>query len=50
MDLRVTITDENQEVLQDVTIYQEGSDSEGAAEIIRLISSAFTIEDNDDDA
>ena len=47
MDLRITITDENDEILERVTVYQDGSDREGAAEIIELIEHRFETEDDD---
>ena len=43
MDLRIIIIDENDDILETTTIYQDGSDSEGAAIIIDWIESNFTI-------
>lgn len=37
MDLWITITDENNDVLNCVNIYQDGSDFEGAEEIIEWL-------------
>lgn len=47
MDLRISITDENGDELESCTIYQDGSDSEGAERIIEMISSEFYIEEFD---
>ncbi len=44
MDLRVKITDENGDKLQDVVIYQDGSDSEGAARIATFIRHTFDVD------
>lgn len=41
MDLRIQISDENDEVLGEVTIYQDGSDSEGTEEIIQWIEQNY---------
>lgn len=49
MDLRIVILDENREILEDVTVYQDGSDREGAAEIVGLIGAVFTLEKEDGD-
>ncbi len=48
MDLRILITDENNEVRWRGTVYQDGSDSEGAEKIGQLIGQAFTLEDKED--
>lgn len=48
MDLRITITDENSDTLEQVTIYQDGSDSEGAAKIIDFIRQEFVIEGDEE--
>ena len=37
MDLYITITDENDDILRKVNIWQDGSDSEGADEIAEWI-------------
>jgi len=44
MDLRITITDENQDTLWQGTIYQDGSDSEGAVLIAHWIEQRFTMD------
>lgn len=44
MDLRIVISDENSEVLARTVIYQDGSDSEGANEIIEFISQRFVVD------
>jgi hypothetical protein len=41
MDLRITIIDENSEILEQVVIYQDGSDSEGAAKIVSFLRQSF---------
>ena len=45
MDLKIVITDENDEVLQQFSIYQDGSDAEGASNIKELLKMDFIIED-----
>ena len=47
MDLRIKITDEDDEIRGYVTIYQDGSDSEGADKIIDWIKGNFTTEGAD---
>ncbi len=47
MDLRITITDENSDIREQVTIYQDGSDSEGAARIVAWIAAHFTMDTGD---
>ncbi len=48
MDLRVNITDEDGVLLERVVIYQDGSDSEGAKQIVEMIEQRYeTKEDND---
>jgi len=37
MDLRIKITDENNEIRADIEIYQDGSDSEGVEKIVAAI-------------
>lgn len=44
MDLRIVISDENGEVLEDFSVYQDGSDSLGAQRIVRMIASEFQVE------
>lgn len=44
MDLRITITDENGDALEDITVYQDGSDSEGAKRIVEMIAGEFQVE------
>jgi hypothetical protein len=44
MDLRIKITDENDFVLQDITVYQDGSDSDGAETIAAFIRASFDID------
>tara|TARA_R110000851_G_scaffold78707_4_gene173620 strand:+ start:1149 stop:1511 length:363 start_codon:yes stop_codon:yes gene_type:complete len=41
MDLYVNITDENGDALGHVNIYRDGSDSEGAANIVNMINNAY---------
>ena len=41
MDIKITITDENDYELDTIKIYQDGSDSEGAALIRAYIEQAF---------
>lgn len=50
MDLRIQIRDENDEVLRELTVYQDGSDSEGADTIAEMIAAEFDVEgENEDD-
>ena len=42
MDLTITIKDENGEVLESTNIYQDGSDSEGAKEVILWIEDNYS--------
>lgn len=49
MDLQVDICDENGDILQTVTIYQDGSDSEGAKQIRDWIVATFDTDDEDED-
>lgn len=44
MDLRITISDENGEVLEDFNVYQDGSDSEGAKRIVQMVAGEFLVE------
>ena len=44
MDLRIKITDENNDTLQNITVYQDGSDSEGAETIAAFIRASFDID------
>jgi hypothetical protein len=48
MDLYITISDENGDVLRDINIYRDGSDSEGADNIINMIREAYADDDDDD--
>lgn len=41
MDIYVTITDENGDCLNCVNIYQDGSDSEGAEEIVEWLLNGY---------
>lgn len=50
MDLRITITDEDTETLEEVTIYQDGSDSEGAAQIVAYLQRTFRTEEGAEDS
>ena len=50
MDLYITITDENGDQLERLNVYQDGSDSEGAADIADYIASKYSLEPLDDDA
>ena len=47
MDLRIHITDENNVIMEYLVIYQDGSDSEGTAQISKWIRSKFDVEDED---
>lgn len=47
MDLYITISDENGDVLRDINIYRDGSDSEGADNIINMIREAYADDDDD---
>ena len=49
MDLRITITDENNDVRWEGTIYQDGSDSEGTDTIADWIGQNFLLESNEDE-
>ena len=48
MDLYISITDENGDVLQDVNIYCDGSDSEGADNIVKMVTDAYVDKYADD--
>lgn len=50
MDLRISIVDENDDVLESCTVYQDGSDSEGAARIIEMIRAEFTGFEEEEDS
>ena len=41
MDLRITIKDENGDVLQNIEIYEDGSDSEAVESITQMIEEKF---------
>ena len=47
MDLRILVADENGEVLQEFTIYQDGSDYEGSIAVRLILSAHFDIEEED---
>lgn len=44
MDLTIVITDENKEVLDRISVYRDGSDSEGAAKIRKMIDEEYGVE------
>ena len=44
MNLLVTVTDENDEVLAEKRILQDGSDHEGSKAVVRLLETTFTPE------
>lgn len=44
MDLRITITDENEEVMMKLNIYQDGSDSDGCEEIYEMLGQKYSVE------
>lgn len=46
MDLRIHITDENNDTLQDIQVYQDGSDSEGAQQMADLIAEHFDVDED----
>ena len=46
MNLRVTIIDENDVILETVNVYQDGSDFEGAAAIVELIEDRYETEED----
>ena len=46
MDLQITIRDENSDVIAEETIYQDGSDSDGALAIVEYLKENFKVEDN----
>ena len=48
MDLRITIEDENRDTRLQMSVYQDGSDSEGVDCIEKLISDHFTVEAPED--
>jgi hypothetical protein len=43
MDLRVLVIDENDDIIAEEAIYQDGSDSEGADIIVQFIEDNFTL-------
>ena len=49
MDLKIVITDENDEVLEAFAVYQDGSDLEGAALIREKVYELFPVEEEEDD-
>ena len=49
MDIKITMTDENGHVVDELQIYQDGSDCDGCADIRELIEVAFTVEPDDED-
>ena len=48
MDLRITIKDEDDLVLDHIVIYQDGSDSEGTARIREMLKKEFAVEADPD--
>ncbi len=44
MDIKIVITDENEETLDTITIYQDGSDSEETAKIRLWLEANFAVE------
>ncbi len=44
MDLRIQITDENSRVIDRFVIYQDGSDSDGAAKIRSFVEKEFLLD------
>ena len=48
MDIRMVMIDENGDVLDHLTIYQDGSDSEGVAKIREYLEENFTVEDDNE--
>lgn len=49
MDLRITIEDDNGDELDRIVIYQDGSDSEGAAEIRKYLEANYRVENDEED-
>lgn len=47
MDLKIVITDENNETLEAFTVYRDGSDAEGASLIREAVDELFGLEDNE---
>lgn len=47
MDLNIIIKDEDGVVLQQVNIYQDGSDSEGAQKVVDFIKDTFKVDESD---
>jgi len=48
MDIRVVMIDENDDIMDDLSIYQDGSDSEGVAKIREYLENNFAVESDDD--
>lgn len=48
MDLKIKIYDEDNELIRQFSVYQDGSDAEGAALIEALVDARLDIEDDDD--
>lgn len=47
MDLKIIIIDEDEIIVEEVSIYQDGSDSEGAARIVEMLHQEFECEDDE---
>ncbi len=45
MDLKIKITDEDGYVLDVIMVYQDGSDSDGAEQIRRMITDVYDVEE-----
>lgn len=44
MNLKINITDENGYLLEQIVVYQDGSDIEGARQIVEMIENRFETE------
>lgn len=49
VDLTISVTDENSEVLGAVTIYQDGSDAEATTRIIQWIAEEYEVDESGED-
>lgn len=49
VDLTISVTDENHEVLGAVTIYQDGSDAEATTRIIQWIAEEYEVDESGED-
>jgi hypothetical protein len=45
MDLKIVVTDEDEQQTGSITIYQDGSDSEGTKQIIDFVKDNFETEE-----